>query len=397
MTLPDIRRRALLGTAVLILAVGCNVSATLAQLGATKQTVSTQGQLEKAGIREGKVAAFLDFEPARFTSPANDVTFDLGFRNDKVVYVQIPFSRFGIEASKLAQHLANVKIFDEMQTPTDMIWRTDTRLSSLYPPLGEVRTDMLEVLKPTGIRARTVIIDTSTGLISDSTPWTELTISTGIYIPKISSKFCYQLCLASRDGKAIAIVSNEGTRGTKSEQLLNWIAVMTPEVFWDFVLRSTAEENKNDLVVGADYEMFLFGLVPENSREKVHSYRTALSIVRYAELSSAPMESVVNRFHDLGKTDPALRATIAAPLLNSNFTKLGLDARRRHYQLAGEIGDVGLIAEFTKKMPVDGDGKRQAVAALARIAERHQLEPPPLATAQISQIRDWAARVAKDK
>lgn len=396
--IPGIERRAAIGIAVLIVTLGSNASATLAQLGATKATLSAEGQLTTELSRDEAssltpLSRDLRLEPALFVSGSAGLKYRLGFRDGKVAYVQIETAANNrvIPDAVLVQGIAALKHFDDQQLPVEPKWRGDDYLSSLFPPCGRVTTEMAEVFRPTNKQSR-VVTFSDKGHFIKATPWQTIWESTGTFKQETTSSFHYRITQKSQEDGAVLVMSVGGYYSPLPSQRIKYAAVMSPEAFWQYAIGSVSQS----LYISGyerEYEDFLNDVVPESVRDKVKMRRLALSIIGCTELSSLPLDEVIRHYRDQMRIHPKLESQVDELLLNSNFLKVGAIARERHYQLAGEIGGIGLIGEFTQKMPTDAVAKRQAVAALSRIADRHQVTGPPLAAAEISEFRAWAARV----
>lgn len=403
--LRGIQGRAFTCAVTLVFAIGCNVSEAIAQLGATKQTVSAEGQLipysyeghDTAPHNWGKL---LELEPMRFVSRSTGMVYFLGFKDGGVAYIQVqeftnnPRTQsmaMSIPNPVLVQAMAAIQYFDEKQHPSPISWKSDAVLNSLFPPCGYVSHDMAEVFSPTNRQSREVTFNNFGDVVKVS-DWQTIWRSTGTFKPTTSSEVSYCICGKSRDDKAISIMNIKGAAtDLGSSQSVRYSAVMTPEVFWVFAILSTS--GTPGFLNG--YQNRLISYVPELVRDKVRSRRLAMAIICCTDMSSVPLETVLGHYREQSKIHPLVEVGVKDLLLDSNFLKLGENARKRHYQLAGEIGDVGLISEFMKKMPVDKVAKQEALNAMARIAERHQLRSPPAVSATVPDLRAWAAEVTR--
>ena len=397
MLLSRIHRLAVIGIAVPIMAMCWNLSAARAQLGATKDLLALDGRFSSTDLQEFSDA--LQMEAKHFKCKSNGLEYYLGFRDGKAVCVQIPYlGHQGLYFSRLKSYLSAVKCLDNNQLPTDLEWQLEPGLLSLFPPLGDVQNQMVEVYSSTGIKTRDVTVNALTGRIVGASSWRDIKEGTGIFEFEQTVKSYYRMCLKSTDGRAVALISVEGfqIRGSGAatdRQTIQCIAFMTPEVFWDYTLRSITEDKG---INGDGYESFLNSYVPAKSRDRVRLNRTALAIIRCAEFSQLPMDRIVKMYGDQVKAQPAVEAAMAGLLLRSNFQKLAASSQARHYQLLAEIGSVEIISQVVKTMSSDSARKAAAAAALTRLAERHQLGAPPEAKAGVTAFRTWATQVMKN-
>lgn len=379
----------------------------LAQIGATKQTLTAFGQLEldfKLGSYRGRSAPnwpeHLKLEPAVFTSRVDGNIYYIGFKDGKVALVDVPKRPderrqvVGVPNSVLIDCIARTQSFDDAQKPTFINWSIDAKLSTLFPPCGDVRSDLAEVMRPTGIQTRQITIN-GFGDIIGATPWQSILRGTGSFRPNISSSYYCRVFLKSRDGNAIAVTYVWGQRSdvNRPAHHMEFAAAMTADAFWEMALISISKGI--GFGAGDSYEYHLARYVPDSIREKMTNQRLALAFIALTESSSIPMDTVMQRYREIAGQHPDFSDAIGSMLLKSNFSKLGAKARERHFLLAGEIGGAGLISEFAGRLPADGEVKQLMVAVMSRLAERHQLEAPPTANATVRELRDWAARVAK--
>lgn len=377
-----------------------------AQLGATPQTLARDGTLkmnEGTHMYSFEKLGFME-STASYDERASGLRYFLGFRGGKVVFASLArrLPQQPLAPEHAAAVLKNFQTFDDRQDARSPKWQAYTRLADLYPPVGNVSGELVEQMRRTGIQVQTVTTTRfSNGRLKiDFSGWNDLMRNTGVYLPEVVTKFGYRLILESRDGGAMAFldVNYEWVDSPHADDVRrprpgpNVIIFMTPEVFWEYVLRSEVEGAPK---WGSAY----LGIydVPLDAVKLFVRRRGALAFVRYAELSGVPQDEVLARYRDVLQDDPASESDVAELLLNSNFGRLGTDAMARHFLLAGEIGGPALVEEFVKKMPKTGEGKAQAAAALAQIAERHQLPAPPAADASANDWTAWAVKAGAKK
>lgn len=371
-----------------------------AQLGATKQALASQGVLKPHNPGTSTLTKVLNLDPADFTANTNGLEYELGFRDDRVAYARIYRNdRQTLEMSDLLRYLAAVPYLDENQKPVLLKWQAENRFYDLFPPLGKADARMKELMKATGVLARTITFETNTGRVVNVGDWREIMQETGQVVRYDSSMTGFRIILRSQDHRAFAVaykyiyISTEPT-AVQEDSRFDYLAVMTRETFYDYLL-GTIERGTPCREDG--YESFLSRIVPRSASATVQAQRLALALIRYAELSEASLEDVVERYRESVEALPETKSFVAKLLLTSNFPKLGPGTRERHYQFVGEIGAPDVIAQVLKKMPLDGAGKEQAVRTLARIAERHDLPAPPAATADIKELRAWGAQFERAK
>ena len=360
-----------------------------------KQVVASEGVIKPHNPATSTLTKVLNLEPADFTSKVNGLEYELGFRDERVVYARIyRNSRQSLEMGDLLRYLSAVPHVDETHKPKSMKWQAENRFYDLFPPLGKGSTSMKEILKDTGVLARSITYEVDSGRVVNVGDWRAVMRETGQYVQHSKSMTGFRVILRSHDGSAFAIAYKYIYRSTdptavQEDSRFDYLSVMTRETFYDYLIGTIAASSGPARADG--YEEFLGRVVPSTAYRTTKAQRLALAVIRYAELSETPLANVVERYRKSVQDLPETESFVAKLLLKSNFPKLGPGTRERHYQFVGEVGGPELIGEILKKMPIDGAGKEQAVRTLARIAERHDLPAPPDAAAPISDLRSWGA------
>lgn len=394
-----------LGRGVLAVSLGlsflCAPRAASAQLGALKQTVANEGVIKPHNPATSTLTKVLNLEPADFTSKVNGLEYELGFRDDRVSYARIyRNSRQTLEMGDLLRYLSAVPYIDETQKPKSLKWQAENRFYDLFPPLGKGSTSMKEILKDTGVLSRSITFEVDSGRVVNVGDWRAVMRETGQYVQHSESMTGFRVILRSHDGSAFAIaykyiyLSTDPT-AVQEDSGFDYLAVMSRETFYDYLIGTIAASSGPAKADG--YEGLLARIISSPAYRTTKAQRLALAMIRYAELSEAPLANVIERYHKSVQDFPETESFVANLLLKSNFPKLGPGTRERHYQFVGEVGGPEVIGEILKKMPIDGDGKELAVRTLARIAERHDLPTPPGAAAPIKDLRSWGAQFAPAK